>query len=179
MKVKKEDIQNYAEIIDDFLLDPDILGSLQGIINFYNNNFTIENLNEAIILLLGEILETGYISIDRVYNYLNHTYQEPEFKTAAEIVTFVKSAWTEMAKNDPLWYYIIFFKVKMPISKYKILLAKASQSNWVKISNETEKLEHTINPGLAFIYKKEATQGKPIIETWKNGNYISTRTFEK
>lgn len=179
MVISKDSIQHYSEIIDDFLLDPDTLGDLQGIVCGYNRKFTIENLNQAILILLEDILRTGYVAIDKIYDKSSEVFIKSTLKNTPEIITFVRNMWKDMDLEDPLWYYIIFFKSIMPFSEYKSLLAKAAKNNWCIVSPGVEKLEHTNNRGLNFLFKKKGPEGKPIIETFKNGKYISTQTFEE
>lgn len=177
MGINKADINHYDEIIQDFLLDPETLGTLQGIINYYNRSFSLKELDEAILSVLKDVLPTGKISIERVYDVEKEIYHSNSFKNELEVLNYIKKTWGKMNTENPLWYYILFFENTMAANEYKKLLEKSAANIWYKISRGIEKLEHKANLGLYFIFKEDGENGRPVIETWKNERFVTKRIF--
>lgn len=174
-------INSLKEILEDICVEAEDLGDVHTIIRHYNKQLSSEELNQATLEVLQLALQKQLIVVALDTDAVTGKYKELQW-TLKEIIAYVEKEWEKIGMNNTDRFYCLWIIPKISAEFFKKIIAKTAMDSWKIISEDVEKLvysDESINPGLTFVYKKEGEGGKPTIETWKSGEFITKRIFDK
>ena len=174
-------INSLDEILDDICIEAEDLGDIHAIIYHYNKQLSKEQLNQTTFEVLETALEKHIVGVARDLDPKTKKFVELDW-SIPKTIAFVKQEWDKIGIDNTDRFYCLWIIPKISAAAFKKIIAKTAMDEWQIISLGIEKLVYSassINPGLTFIYKEEGEEGKPTIETWKSGKFITRQTFEK